>query len=580
MINKVFNILFCFLFVLSFSNCSELVKIEKNEKLETTCLLDNGFCPEESISTCSNNAVNSPDCNICEIGYSYNETTSECLIKACDNGAINPLLCNVCSSGWEFDDIGKICIFKNFSQSYTTAPSYDKTTKLSFKVIENFDSESFTLVRVLKDGAVAQVSQNLSFTELGGAVVWTATPSEVGIWNLVFTTPSMPTEIVIEVKVSQPEICSGTSSVCVFLKEKWNMGQAAGNTGDWYHNSDKFHTNISISLFPQLDLMITDAYSAQYGVTYGRVIVGNSSTAVTSGEEWRSQMRGPMLNYSYANINTVYKQYINNNVYWYPEHNDHDGKDHYNAKIPFINSSQGSSGSEMDEIKNFIYTLAAFKPGVKKILKEKGLLMPTLQMIFRRARVESDAVYLTGKAHPSAFDNYDSIMEMVKMANEIEINNIPPMVQIKTQSETFTTVNGKLEKWFDTPVSIARIFRGNEFTKTITVDARDSYDVNARELTFHWVVLRGNPSGVRIAAKNSNFSVAEISIDYHPETNIEGETRLTNMIEVGVFVHNGAYYSAPAFVTSFTLNNEERTYSAGVLQNITYNENYVHPRLK
>ena len=48
---------------------------------------------------------------------------------------------------------------------------------------------------------------------------------------------------------------------------------------------------------------------------------------------------------------------------------------------------------------------------------------------------------------------------------------------------------------------------------------------------------------------------------------------------MGAFVHNGTWYSAPAFVTHFFLDNERRVYNdAGVLQEIEYGaDNYVDP---
>ncbi|MEC9148250.1 MAG: hypothetical protein VX470_05375, partial [Planctomycetota bacterium] len=53
----------------------------------------------------------------------------------------------------------------------------------------------------------------------------------------------------------------------------------------------------------------------------------------------------------------------------------------------------------------------------------------------------------------------------------------------------------------------------------------------------------------------------------------------------GAFVHNGHHYSAPAFVTYFSLNNEERVYDAtGTIQEVTYRGgidkgNYVDPMI-
>jgi hypothetical protein len=57
--------------------------------------------------------------------------------------------------------------------------------------------------------------------------------------------------------------------------------------------------------------------------------------------------------------------------------------------------------------------------------------------------------------------------------------------------------------------------------------------------------------------------------------------RVVNRVVVGAFVHNGHHYSAPAFVTSFTLNNESRTHDpeSGRLSRVEYGTQYVHPSL-
>jgi hypothetical protein len=57
--------------------------------------------------------------------------------------------------------------------------------------------------------------------------------------------------------------------------------------------------------------------------------------------------------------------------------------------------------------------------------------------------------------------------------------------------------------------------------------------------------------------------VAEITVPFQERTPIAGDSPLeSNRIDIGVFVHNGAYYSPPAFVTFYTLDNEGRTYSS------------------
>jgi hypothetical protein len=170
---------------------------------------------------------------------------------------------------------------------------------------------------------------------------------------------------------------------------------------------------------------------------------------------------------------------------------------------------------------------------------------------------------------------------MVELANAITIDDIPPMVQLTVLNETYGVIDGKREQWYTTPVSISRIFRGPEYTKSIELSAESSFDLNDRPLTFHWTVLRGDPSHVRIVALNAASSRVRIEFDYHPRAVIEGSERLSNMVEVGVFVHNGAYYSAPGFVTSYTLDNQTRSYGTdGTLLESVENSNYVHPTLQ
>src|SRR5436305_7448978 len=86
----------------------------------------------------------------------------------------------------------------------------------------------------------------------------------------------------------------------------------------------------------------------------------------------------------------LYEHYTHNNIYIYPEHRDHDpghnGRgdgfgDTYPTNTPYLITSQGSSGSDQPFLHAIPFTLAAFRPAVKKRLVESGLLMPTLQMI-------------------------------------------------------------------------------------------------------------------------------------------------------------------------------------------------------
>ena len=63
---------------------------------------------------------------------------------------------------------------------------------------------------------------------------------------------------------------------------------------------------------------------------------------------------------------------------------------------------------------------------------------------------------------------------------------------------------------------------------------------------------------------------------YHPRAAIENSKLESNRIDVGVFANNGKYFSAPGFVTSYSINSEYRTYNKnGNIESIDYN----HPTI-
>ncbi len=477
-------------------------------------------------------------------------------------------------AGYDAGDFGGL-------EVHRIEPKADRSNRLEVTLESSLAAETFTLDRVEKNGSEVGLPEHASLDPSTGVFVWTPTPSQVAfyVFSVTATDAGGGTEaITLLVEVTMPEICTEAGDACAFLREKWDAGEAAGHLRDWYYNCDGFHTRLNQDLFPQLDLMTTSGCDTEYGTYPDRVIIGNESCALTSGESWSSIPRLLMRWESYAQ--QVYEQYRNNDHYWYPEHRDHDEVDYFHGKVPTLSVSQGSSGSEMDEVKRFAYILAAFRPDAKRALVAAGLLMPTVQMIFRRSRAADDAEYLSGTAHPSAYDNASFTMEMIQMANGMAADSLPPMVQLEVVDETYDVVDGKQERWFTLPVSVCRIFRGPEYTKRITVSAEGSFDLNALPLTYHWTVLRGDPAHVRISPVDAAGAVVEIEIDYHPKAPIGATTRLSNLVEVGVFVHNGVYYSAPAFVTSYTLDNQDRVYDQdGNLVSQTPNDNYVYPPL-
>ena len=72
-------------------------------------------------------------------------------------------------------------------------------------------------------------------------------------------------------------------------------------------------------------------------------------------------------------------------------------------------------------------------------------MMPTLQMILRSTNkhLANPQEYLAGKAHPTVFEGSGvNDVQMVQLAHEIELTNLPPMIQLRVVEEDIA-VEGK-----------------------------------------------------------------------------------------------------------------------------------------
>ncbi len=398
------------------------------------------------------------------------------------------------------------------------------------------------------------------------------------------------------------------------LLRKWHKdGTAAGHVGDYYDNHDEDHSSMHFDWFPQLARIrfgkeVKEARSGmqlhrglQTQFFYSGIVLGNASVAMVDQTYWRSMTR---LGYTDArNILMLYNQYTNAHIYFYPEHRDHDpghnGKgdgygDVFPANTPYVITSQGSSGSDVVFMDAVAATLAAFRPEVKQLLLKEHALMPAVQMIFRSSNknLKGPEDYLTGKAHPSVFEgsNLDPL-KMVKTAHEIRAEDVPPLVNLRVVEED-TPVPGRDyfdaeprgERLFDTPSAIARVMRSTKYERRMVVSAEDSRDINKKPLAYHWVLLRGDPKKVTIKPLNKEGTKAELIVAWQERRPVEPGSKLeSNRVDIGVFVHNSKYYSAPGFVTFFSLDNEKRTYDEKHrIKEIDYadaevSKNYVDP---
>ncbi|MCX8156237.1 MAG: hypothetical protein N3J91_07310 [Verrucomicrobiae bacterium] len=400
------------------------------------------------------------------------------------------------------------------------------------------------------------------------------------------------------------------------LRQWWADGTAAGHAGDLYDNRDGDHSNLPRDLFPQLTYVEyapeAKALELHWGITaqlvlQGGVVIGNASVASVIGPFWRSMTRAAYT--SPGPLSLLPMQYFGNQIYFYPSHQDyqpgHNGKlpdgrqggygDVFPANTPYVITSLGSSGSDQPFLQAVAATLAAFRPEVKQALTSRALIAPTIQYILRRSltTVSHREDYLSGKAHPPVFDaRHLDPKRMVSLAHELRPDTLPPVIILRVESEDrplpgrdfFEPVDS--EELFTTAAAIARVMRSTQLRRALRVNASGSRDVSQRPLRFHWVLLQGDPRKVRIRPLDDTGSRAEIQVEWHPRFPIPGPPGMAaNRVDIGVFADNGVHFSAPAFITWYCPDNQERIYDAeGRIRSVTYSGefepgNYADPMI-
>ena len=353
----------------------------------------------------------------------------------------------------------------------------------------------------------------------------------------------------------------GRSVTGRLLAEMLRKG-AAGNHGDLYDNRDRGHSTLRPARHPRLTFVAYDDsaraagldYGLNLGVAFDAITFGNSSTALTAGPFWRSQARAALTTAEGpARLSALYRA---NHLYVYPEHRDHDPErgDVYPAATPQIVISQGSSGSDRPFLRAIAAILAAFKPDTKAVLAERGLIAPTVQMILRRgmAGVESEADYLSPRAHPTVFDGEAiDLPRMLRRANALRPEDAPPAPRLRVVEEARPRPrvalfgDGLSETFFDTPDAVARIAHGVQGVRRYRLSVADTEPLDGRDLRFHWRVLRG--PAVSVTPQDAEGREAEVIAPWTRPYAVPVRPDLsTHRIDVAVFADNGVALSAPA----------------------------------
>ena len=370
------------------------------------------------------------------------------------------------------------------------------------------------------------------------------------------------------------QVSTRGDAVAGLLNAWFAEGSAAGLAALTYENRDGGHSPLDTAAYPQLQVF-------QHGPGTGpptgpavqvrpRPTLGNCSMAAPAdqgGSLPRHYFSDP------AGARFLAGQYLSNNLFLYPEHQDHDPGDNgvggygdlLPANSPCLLISQGSSLSDQPFLHALLAAAAALPPETQRRLIEARLLMPTLQALLRQSRVQTPADYFTAAAHPPVFDSATLDVErLVRLAHATTPERIPPLVQLEVREETeprpgvhfFEDSKAAPRRLADTPVALARVLHAAQPEYVTELRAAKSGDLLRRPLQLRWQVLQGDPSRVRIDTTPGS-GTARLRVRWQPPPTSAAGLR-SHRVDVAVFAGNGVSVSAPALLSFYLPPHEYR----------------------
>jgi hypothetical protein len=360
-------------------------------------------------------------------------------------------------------------------------------------------------------------------------------------------------------------------------------GTASGCAGLLYANRDNNTQPLSVALYPGLlrlaysQEMIdrrlhiglpNTLFALENGISLTPVI-GHSSMGYLNSPYWRSQPRAICGDPRQMALQSLFL--LGNQLFFYPVYGDFDpvSGDLFPANSPYSFAVAGSNNAEQPFVAAALAALAAFRPETRADLTRTGLLMPTLQMLFRASQrtVKTRQDYLSGFAHPPAFqaENLDTA-RLVRMAHTLATNDVPPLViltvlrenQMIPDRDFFDII--RTEQQFDSPLAVARVFRGAPRTRTLEVRAQ----CKRTDAKLHWVVLQGDTKKITFTPCPTNNAVMTLTVAHHQPFSTplgNGKTIMTSRVDIGVIAETEAGFSLPSFISFCFLGNERRAYS-------------------
>lgn len=229
-------------------------------------------------------------------------------------------------------------------------------------------------------------------------------------------------------------------------------------------------------------------------------------------------------------------------------------EDLYQALVPSLFNSYGSSGSEMQGLTKMVIAGSFIRPELKKKIKQHGIYPATLLYLWKKSlpydvpyahELRHRVAYFTKgdhsnyngptKAHYNfeyhAYDEQEHLRRMIQAAKKLQV---APPVSILSQLKV---TSGK-------PVYMTRtaaLIHQEKQDVRFQFSAADSYDIQGRDLTIACIPICGNPKTKVTRVDATTFAV---EIPFNPDLP-RGRTSLL------VVANNGIHDSNPSIINVF-----------------------------
>jgi hypothetical protein len=349
-------------------------------------------------------------------------------------------------------------------------------------------------------------------------------------------------------RASTPACAAAADLACV--NERVTAGTSAGFTGLTYACLDGAHARADTSGMPGIDAQVHDDFPAA-GFPASAIVVMNMSRAWIPAGGSLSIPRpswGPWP----TRLPDLYRE---SKLAFFPEHRDHGIVDVYPGQWPWVMFSQGSSGSELDEVRKLLLTLGVLPADVRARLHETRTLGPFAQYVMRRSRVASDSAYLTPAGHLTVFPDADNTAAMLDLATAITAAEAPPVVAVEVTDRT-EPASWNVRVRPNTPYARDYDHAGTAPTDTagemrILIDLTTSEDADGDTLVYFPRVVRGDAATVTLERLDETGTQWAITTPYPADqvVNLDGQDRTVGRVTIAFVAHDGTWLSAPSYVS-------------------------------